>query len=316
MTLLLAQRRALLAKIETTLGSDAQPTASENAILVADLSLAPLLAEQARRAQNLTHFASPERYIATPHAEVSFAVECAPAATAQQTPPWDPLLKACGCSASRGASENNTLVYKPSSATTPTLSLHIHMHETRHVLTACRGTFSIQLEPQEFPLLVFQFRGRYTTPQNSSFPTTDTDNFALPSLPSSSSLPTFTLGEQNERLALGVERFQFNLNNSFPFSPRLNEESIDIVAREPDATLVIRDPGTARHNLFAIAEAGQKTPLRFTLGTRQGERLHFLLPKAQLQPPQYRESDGLQYLNLPLVCLPDAGDDEFSLTLD
>ena len=313
MTLLLAQRRALLAKIETTLGTDAQPTAAENAILVADLSLAPLLAEQARRTQNLAYFASPERHVATPHAELSFAVECAPAATAQQTPAWDPLLKACGCSAS---SDNNTLVYKPSSATTQTLSLHIYMHETRHVLTACRGTFSIRLEAQEFPLLLFQFRGRYTTPQNYPFPQGDTDSFALPALPSSSSLPSFTLGEQNERLSLGVERFQFNLNNSFPFSPRLNEESIDIVAREPDATLVIRDPGTAQRNLFATAEQGQKIPLQFTLGTEPGKRMHFRCPKVQPQPPQYRESDGLQYLNLPLVCLPDAGDDEFSLTLN
>ena len=313
MTLLLAQRRALLAKIETTLGSDAQPTAAQNAILVADLSLAPLLAEQARRAQNLTYFASSERHIATPHAEVSFAVECAPAATAQQTPPWDPLLVACGCSAKF---ENNALVYQPSSATTQTLSLHIYMHETRHILTACRGTFSIQLEPQEFPLLLFQFRGRYTTPQNHSFPAADTDSFTLPSLPSSVSLPSFTLGEESEQLSLGVERFQFNLNNSFPFSPRLNEESIDIVGREPDAALVIRDPGTARQNLFASAEAGQKQPLQFTLGRQQEKRMRFFFPKVQLQPPQYRENDGLQYLNLPLVCLPDQGDDEFSLTLN
>ena len=313
MTILLAQRRALLAKIETTLGTDAQPTASENAILVADLSLAPLLAEQARRAQNLTHFASFERHIATPHAEVSFSIECAPAATAQQAPAWDPLLKACGCRASFG---NNSLVYKPSSATAQTLSLHIYMHETRHILTACRGTFSLQLEPQEFPRLLFQFRGRYTTPQNQLFPTTDTDNFALPSLPSSTSLLSFTLGEQREQLSLGVERFQFNLNNSFPFSPRLNEESIDIVAREPDAAIVIRDPGTARQNLFSIAEVGQKIPLQFTLGTEAGKRMRFLFPKVQLQPPQYRENDGLQYLNLPLVCLPDAGDDEFELILN
>ena len=313
MTLLLAQRRALLAKVETTLGTDAQPTASENAILVADLSLAPLLAEQARRAQNLTHFASPERHITTPYAEVSFAVECAPAAVAEQMPPWDPLLKACGCSANH---YSNSLIYKPFSTTPPTLSLHIYMHETRHVLTACRGTFSLQLEPQEFPQLLFLFRGRYTTPQNQSFPTTDTDNFALPSLPSSTSLPSFTLGEPNEQLALAVERFQFNLNNSFPFSPRLNEETIDIVAREPDAALVIRDPGTAQQNLFAITEAGQKIPLQFTLGKKQGERMRFLFPKVQLQPPQYRESDGLQYLNLPLVCLPDRGNDEFSITLE
>ncbi len=313
MTILLAQRRALLAKTETTLGLDAQPTAANNAILVADLSLAPLLAEQARRTQNLAYFASPERQIATPHAEVSFAVECAPAATAQQVPPWHPLLLACGC---RASTENSTLVYKPSSLIPQTLSLHIYMHETRHVLTACRGTFSIQLEAQEFPLLLFQFRGRYTTPQIHTFPQANTKNFAVPSLPSSLSLPSFTLGAQNNPLSLGVERFQFNLNNSFPFLPRLNEESIDIVAREPDADLVIRDPGTGEHNLFAVAEAGQKMPLQFTLGTETGKRLHFRMPKAQLQPPQYRENDGLQSLNLPIVCLPDAGDDEFSLTLD
>ena len=307
---LLAHKRALLAKTEISIGVDAEPTPEQNAILVSELAITPLLAEEALRAKSLAYFANDESILAGLHAEVTFAIECAASGETALEPAWAKLMRACGCRQTSLAQGAGTL-FNPISQQGETLSIHIYMDKTRHVLTACRGTFSIHFEAQEFPRFVFQFRGKYTNPQSQSFPQTQTQNFIQPELPSAETITIFRLGN----IDLVVERFRFELNNSFPYSARLNEEQIDIVGREPSGQMTIRDPGLESENIFQNVENARKQSLQIKLGKTAGHQIEFTFPQVQVKPPRYSASQGIQNLELPLVFLPLTGDDEFSITV-
>ena len=307
---LLAHKRALLAKTEISLGVDAEPTPEQNAILVSELAITPLLAEEALRAKSLAHFANNESILAGLHAEVTFAIECAASGETALEPAWAKLMRACGCRQTSLTQGAGTL-FNPTSQQGETLSIHIYMDKTRHVLTACRGTFSIHFEAQEFPRFVFQFRGKYTNPQSQAFPKTQTQNFIQPELPSAQTITVFRLGN----IDLGVERFRFELNNNFPYSARLNEEQIDIVGREPSGQMTIRDPGLESENIFQIVENARMQSLQIKLGKTPGHQIEFTFPQVQVKPPRYDASYGIQNLELPLVFLPLNGDDEFSITV-
>ena len=311
---LVAHKRALLAKTEISIGVDANPTPEQNAILVSELAITPLIAEEALRAKSLTYFANDESILAGLHAEVTFAVECAASGDPALEPAWAKLIRACGCKQTNLAQGAGTL-FNPSSQQGETLSIYIYMDKTKHVLTACKGTFSIHFEAQEFPRFIFQFRGKYINPQSQSFPETQTQNFIQPELPSAQTLTIFRLGD----IDLGVERFRFELNNTFPYSARLNEEQIDIVGREPTGQMTIRDPGIKSElgsgNIFQSAENAQKQSLQIKLGKVAGHLIEFTFPQVQIKPPRYDASYGIQNLELPLTFLPLTGDDEFSITV-
>ncbi len=311
---LLAHKRALLAKTEISIGVDINPTPEQDAILVSELAITPLIAEEALRAKSLDYFANNESILAGLHAEVTFAIECAASGEPALEPAWAKLMRACGCRQTNLAQGAGTL-FNPSSQQGETLSIHIYMDKTRHVLTACRGTFSINFEAQEFPRFQFQFRGKYTNPQSQSFPQTQTKSFIQPELPSAQTISVFRLGT----IDLGVERFRFELNNNFPYSARLNEEQIDIVGREPAGQMTIRDPGieneSENKNIFQSAENAQKQSLQIKLGKISGHQIEFTFPQVQVKPPRYDLSYGIQNLEIPLVFLPLMGDDEFSITV-
>ncbi len=307
---LTSHKRAVLAKIETSIGIDAKPTAAENAILVADMEINPLIADEAIRAKSLQHFAANESVLAGMHAEITFALECAASGEVAKPPAWAPLIRACGCR-QESLPQNAGTIFKPYSQQGETISIHAYMDKTRHVITACRGSFSINFEAQEFPRFIFQFRGKYTNPQSKEFPSTNTTSFIQPEMPSGKTLTIFRLGQQS----IGAQQFRFDINNSFPYSARLNEESIAIVGREPNGQMTIRDPGVANNNIFQIAENSTKQELQIKLGQTDGHKIELLFPQAQVKPPKYEEADGIQNLEIPLVFLPVRGDDEFSITV-
>ena len=93
---LLAQRNLLLAKIEAAIGTDADPTAAADAMLVSDLDLTPFEATEIDRALYRPYLgASPVVHDAV-HQSLRFGVELAGSGAADTAPPYDALLRASG----------------------------------------------------------------------------------------------------------------------------------------------------------------------------------------------------------------------------
>jgi len=96
---LLQRKRVILAKIETTYGTDPTPTGAANAILVRNLNVTPQDADFVDRNLVRPYIGRSEQLPAAIRASMDFEVEIAGSGTAGTAPGYDPLLRACAFSA-------------------------------------------------------------------------------------------------------------------------------------------------------------------------------------------------------------------------
>src|SRR3989338_10969454 len=94
---------AILAKIEATYGVDPVPTEAANALLVSNVSINPLNAQNASRDLIRPYLGGSEQLVGTAFVEMSFDVELQGSGAAGTDPAYFPLLEACGFAASRTA---------------------------------------------------------------------------------------------------------------------------------------------------------------------------------------------------------------------
>lgn len=94
-TRLYSRNAVLLAKIETTEGSDSSPTGTANAIQVSDLSIEPLAGSEVDLAYIRPYFGISPSLRVENYVTLACTVDLAGTATAGTAAPWGPLLRAC-----------------------------------------------------------------------------------------------------------------------------------------------------------------------------------------------------------------------------
>lgn len=92
---LLTRKRTILAKIESVYGTDATPTGSANAILVRNLTVTPIEAQQISRDLIRPYLGNSDTMLSEISAKCEFEIELAGAGTPGIAPAWAPLLLAC-----------------------------------------------------------------------------------------------------------------------------------------------------------------------------------------------------------------------------
>lgn len=90
------KRKLITAKIETTYGSDASPTASANAIEARNVSFTPLDASYVTNDAELPYFGNSPEVPVSQAARLTFDVVLQGSGTAGTAPPSGPLLRGCG----------------------------------------------------------------------------------------------------------------------------------------------------------------------------------------------------------------------------
>lgn len=94
-TRLYRRNAVLLAKIETTEGTDAVPVVADNSILVSDLTIEPLAGSELDLAYIRPYFGISPSIRTANYLTASFTVDFAGTATAGTAPPWGPLVRGC-----------------------------------------------------------------------------------------------------------------------------------------------------------------------------------------------------------------------------
>jgi len=173
---------ALLAKAESTYGTDPTPTGGSNAV------------PAVRGAVTLTLESDPsERMIldggysrligdnSLPRAKIAFSVELLGNGTIQNGSTvhayLSPLLKACDMSEtataeSSGGAGDGYITYKPAIGSDAGNSVTIYFHSElkKHILTGCKGTVKFRLEAGKYAFADFEFSGIYNAIADASFP--------------------------------------------------------------------------------------------------------------------------------------------------
>jgi hypothetical protein len=306
---LLARKTYILAKAEATYGTNSSP-ANTDAVLVKSLELTPLAGDVVSRDLIRSYLGNSESLIASTYVELKFDVELAGSGTAGTAPRYSNLLLACGTALTTVASTSNT--YAPVSSSFGSSTIVYNSDGLNHVLTGCRGSFSISAEVGQIPTLSFSMVGVYNSPTDVSPVSASYTSQATPLVFRQGNTSAFSVFSYSGLL----QSFEFDLANSTVYRQLVgsNAGEVLITDRKPAGSVMIEAPTIATKDFFAIALASATGGLSFTHGTTAGNRVVFSSPQTDITTPAYGEQDGVRMLSLPYVSVPTtAGSDEFSL---
>ena len=306
----LTKRRLLLAKIETTYGTDPTPAATD-AVLVSSLEVQPLQLELKDRELILGYLGNTEMVVGQRLVSVSFDVEIAGSGTAGTAPKRSALMQACGFSETIVASTSVT--YAPISSAFKGVTLYFFADGVRHKVTGCRGTWSMGKEVGEIPKISFEFTGIFNAPTDETQPSPTFSNQADPVVVNSANTATL----QVHGYAACLSAFSLDLANETPFRQLAGcTQQIMITDRKPAGEVTIEAPTIAAKNYFSAASTQTAGQFSWTHGTTAGNIVTFTAPTCTLGSPEYEDSDGIIMLKLPFMPQPTAaGNDEFTLAL-
>jgi hypothetical protein len=306
---LLSRKRLILAKTESTYGTDPTPTGSANAILVRNLEITPLQADTVTRDLIRPYLGNSDQLLAQTRVEVTFEVELAGSGTAGTAPAYGPVLKACGLSETVVATTSVT--YAPVSASFSSVTIYFHNDGIRHKVTGCRGTFELNAEVGQIPVISFTMTGIYNAPTDESLPSPTYANQAAPLIFKNGNTSNFSIFSYSGCL----QSLSFQMANEVVYRELVGctKESL-IVNRAPAGDVVIEAPSIATKDFFTIATGSSTGSISFQHGGTAGNIVTFTTAQSDIANPSYSDQDGIQMLNLPYVAVPtSAGNDELSL---
>ena len=305
---LLSRKRLILAKTETTYGTDAAP-AGTDAVLVRSLEVTPLEADIVSRDLIRPYLGNSDQLLANARVRCSFEVELAGSGTAGTAPRYDALLKACGMAATIVASTSVT--YAPVSASFSSCTIVYNVDGVQHKLTGARGTVTMNCQLGQIPTLQFEMTGIYNAPTDTAQPSVTYSNQASPLIFKEGNTSAFQFFSYSGCLS----SVTFNLANEIVYRELIGcTKEVIITDRKPTGEVQIEAPTIATKDYFSLALGSTTGNLTFLHGTTAGNRVTFTASQADITQPAYSDQDGIAMLTVPYVALPTtAGNNEFSL---
>ena len=314
----------ILAKAETTYGTDPTPAAAANAILISNPSVNPLQANNVDRDLVRSYFGASEQLVGTKTVQLSFETELVGSGTAGVAPAWAPLLEAC---AMLGAAEADTRYdFLPVTNSQDSVTIYIHDSGVLHKLLGGRGTCVLRLNSGEKPVLAFTFTGLYAAVSATAQPAdADFSAFRTPQVPTDSNTADINLGGTLSETgavaftggtALPSLGLEIDLGNAVSFVPLIGAETVDVTQRAVSGR--VRLDLTAAQEVSRMADvlANTLTSIGMIHGTTVGDKVALYLPTVQLLNPTKEEFEGRRLIGYELRGVPDpdgTGNDELRL---
>lgn len=317
------RKTVILAKLETTYGTDAAPTGAADALVVSNQTINPLVATNVDRAVLSGSLGGSEQLVGTAYVECSFDVEISGSGTAIVAPAWGKLLKACGFAETvQVASVDYLPITDISGVAGTSLSIYYYLDGQLHKLLGARGTFSMEMGVGERPLFKMRFIGRNggLTAAANAVPTLTA--WRTPLVVTDANTGDVTLGAVTYATATGLiaggtatvsRGLRLDIGNSVVFQPLLGGETVEISTR--DVTGAVSLDLTAAQAVAAMADvlANTTTALGLTHGTAAGNTVVIHAPKVQRISPAVDDLNGNALHTYALRLVPLAGNDELRI---
>lgn len=306
---LLTRKRVLLAKTETTYGTDSVPTGAANAILVSEMSITPLAGSRIDRDVIRPYFGANEQVSGSQYVTLEFSVEMQGSGTAGTAPGYDALLKACGMVSTVAA--GTSVTYAPTSSSTPSsVTLYYNVDGVLHKITGARGNVTMSIAALAIPRFTFTFTGMYNNPADTALPTVDYTTFKTPLAANGDNTTGFSL----HGYSAVMQSLEIDFGNSIEFRSLIGSESVQLLGRAVSGTAVFEAPTIAAKDYFSLAIGTTLGALDITHGTAAGSRVQVSSSRVSISNPTYTDQNGVQMLSVPFTCVPSsAGNDEISI---
>lgn len=314
------EKTVILAKLETTYGTDATPVGASDAILVSSPQPIPLQANNVDRALVRGYFGGSEQLVGTASKAISFDVELAGSGTPTTPTQWGRLLQACGFSQTIGAA---SVDYLPTSTfgASSSLTIYYQLDGEQHKLLGARGTFSIAMGVGERPLLRFRFVG---LDGGSSAVSNATPTFTAYQVPlvvtdqnSSDVLlgATYTgaTGVISSGTAYPSRGLTLDVNNRVAYQALLGGETVEITGRDVNGNISFDLTAAQAVSFLADVKANTTTSLGFTHGVSAGNIIGIFGSKVQRVDPTIEDLEGRAMSRYNTRFVPNTGNDELRI---
>lgn len=312
---------AILAKSESTYGTDATPTEGANAMLISNVSITPIQAQNVDRNLIRPYFGASEQLVGAKYVEMSFDVELAGSGTAGTAPAYGPLLKACGFT--EAATVAVRTEYTLNTPVTGSCSIYYFLDGVRHKALGCRGSVSFKLAVGERPMMSFKFQGLDGGIAAATPSALTLSGFKTPLVIMDSTAGDLTFGATytaaTPALTGGTgypsQGINIDLGNDVKFTPLLGGEIVDVTNRNTSGSIVLDLSAADEVTFMGTVTAATLQSLGLMLGTDPGYKVMFHAPAVQLINPKPQDVNGKLMTAFDVRFLPSAGNDEFRLVI-
>lgn len=307
---LLTRKRVILAKIETTYGTDPTPTGAANAILVRNLNVTPQSSQLVGRDVIRPYLGNFEQLEASTHVELDFEVEAAGAGAAGTAPAYAPLLRACGLAETLTASVKAE--YKPVSTGFESVTIYFNVDGVLHKITGARGDVELSITSAQIPVFKFKFVGIYNAPTDTALPTVSYTGFQMPLVANTTNTPTFSFFS----VSPVMQALSFQLGNAIDYRTLIGSQYVQLTDRKSAGQVTFEANTIATKDWFTTALANGLGALSLVHGTTAGNKVALSSNTVDLIQPTYTDNNGVQMIQTGYVLVPTtAGNDEFTLTI-
>jgi hypothetical protein len=312
------RKTAILAKIETTYGTDATPTGAADAILISNASF-EVQYNNVSRDLIRPYLGGSEELAGTRFVQATFEVEYAPSGTAATAPAWGKLLRACGM-AEASLTTPARVEYTPVSATFSSLTIYYHLDGVLRKMLGCIGTVEFKLGEGERPVMAFTFWGLDGGVTATADPTVSLTAFKTPTVISDVNSGDITLGGT---YAAGVitggtvypsRGLQVSLNNQVSKIQILGGQMVELTQRDVSGSMQLQLTAAQEVTFRSDINANAVTSLSFQHGTGAGSTLLLTAPAVQRTNPKDVDYEGQIHMSMDLRFVPGtAGNDEIRI---
>ena len=304
----------LLAKIETTEGTDAVPTGAVNALLISNVSINPLNAQNVDRALIRTYFGGSEQLVGTANVSVEFTVELAGSGTAGTAAAWGELLRACGMAETGAAGYKAYAPDAPGAAKSATL--YYYDDGVLHKLLGAKGDYKLSMSIGGRPTLVFTMTGRDGGVTAVSNATPTLTGWKVPLVvtdPNTADVKfgaTYATGAVTGGTAYTSQGLEIMLGNNVQFTPLLGGEFIDITDRSVTGTINLDLTASQEVTFMTNVKANTLQAISLEHGCAAGAFVGIYMPACQLINPSKKDVNGRRLIGFDLRSVPVAGNDD------
>ncbi|SCX40441.1 phage tail tube protein [Nitrosospira sp. Nsp1] len=312
-----ARNSIILAKIETTPGVDAVPTGAANAILVSNLSINPLNANNVPRDLIRPYFGGSEQLVGSASVEVQFDVEISGSGTAGTAPAWGPLLRASAFLETETAAAR--VEYTPITVNQESLTVYYHDDGVLHKLLMAKGDFTMKMGIGERPVFSFKFTGLDGGVTAVSNPSPTLTPFKKPLVitdPNTGDILlgcTYATGALTGGSSFPSRGLEITMGNAVVYTPLLGGESIDITNREPSGKAQFDLSAAEEVTFMGDIKTNNTQSIGFIHGTTAGNKILVHAPVCQLINPSKQELNGRRLFGCDLRIMPSAGNDDLRI---
>ena len=306
-----------LAKTESTYGTDPTPTAADNAILLSNVSVNPLNAQNVDRDNIRSYLGGSEQLVGTAYAEVGFDVELQSSGTKGTAPAWGPLLLAAGFSETVTASTR--VDYLPATDALDSVTIYLYDSGVLHKLTGARGNVALAAGVGERPVLRFNFVGLYNAVSAASNPTPTLTGWKVPKVITDANTSdltfgcTYSAGALSGGTAYPSRGINIDMGNEVNFTPLLGGETVELTQRAATGSVELDLTAANEVTFMGNVLANTTQSIGFTHGSGDGYTVLVHAPAVQLINPSKADFNGKRLIGFDLRLVPSSGNDELRI---